>query len=342
MSATAERELNAIREAATEWVVQLSSHDLTERRRAEFMTWLRRSPAHVAEYLDAEAAWQAMTGAATQDASAIRDVVREAGDVVDFPARVLPPREPMSRTRRMTWAAAAVFLLAIGVPIASLLLRSGADVYITHLGETRRVNLTDGSTVELNTQSKVRVEMSATAREVFIDGGEVFFKVAKDPARPFRVHSASTVVRALGTEFNVHRQTDRTVVTVVEGRVAVTAPSDESAPLAAELGAGQRVSVPMTRAAVVSMAPSSVEAARAVAWREQRLIFENESVAGAVAEFNRYNARQLRVDDPKLRAQRISGVFKADRPDALVDFLTKTGNVRAVEQASAIHLSLEP
>jgi transmembrane sensor len=334
MTASINREVNVIRETATEWVVHLSSEDVTAQERAAFTGWLRRSPAHVAEYLQAEAAWQAMQGAAREDDTAIQEIAGErCPEVMDFPGSGLAVRKRATQRPRlplMKWAVAAVVPLTLAFVFGpSIVDRFDPNLYSTGVGESRRVMLADGSEVELNTRSRVRIRMRADAREVLIKQGEAFFRVAKDPTRPFRVLSDTAVVRALGTEFNVYRQPGQTTVTVIEGRIAVMASNAaDTAALPAELTIGQRVVIPGS--GEVSL--STIDPVRAIAWRERRLIFENDTLSAAVEEFNRYNARQLAIGSPELAAKRISGVFKADRPDALVDFLTKTSDVRAVDK----------
>jgi transmembrane sensor len=94
----------------------------------------------------------------------------------------------------------------------------------TETGEQRFVSLVDGSTLELNSRSRVRIRFSDRERDVDLIEGQALFHVAKDVARPFIVKSGTTLVRAVGTQFDVYRKVSGTTVTVVEGRVAVLSP----------------------------------------------------------------------------------------------------------------------
>jgi transmembrane sensor len=339
MNGTSLREARAIREAALDWVVQLNAEDLSAEDKAAFASWLRRSPAHVHEYLQAEATWQAMARASREVCSPIAQVMADVpAGVPEFPGAT-PEAERSSRARGWVWGAAAAAILTIAAAFGpSLYERLDPNRFATEVGETRQLMLADGSMLELNTRSKVRIDITETARNVFLDEGEAFFNVARDPHRVFNVYSGTAQIRAIGTQFNVYRQPKQTVVTVLEGRVAVTraASQTRSAPGATELTAGTRVVVrsgqdPDTR----RIQASPVDAAHAIAWRSRRLIFENEPLVTVVAEFNRYNERQLIIDSPVLASRRISGVFSANRPDALVDFLTQPGDVRAIALSGA-------
>src|SRR5690606_26847429 len=92
-------------------------------------------------------------------------------------------------------------------------------------GEQRTVTLADGSVIELNARSRIKVRYADRERAIDLLQGQALFRVAKDPTKPFIVASGGTYVRAVGTQFDVYKKSVGTVVTVVEGRVAVTTPT---------------------------------------------------------------------------------------------------------------------
>jgi transmembrane sensor len=190
--------------------------------------------------------------------------------------------------------------------------------------------LEDGSVVELNTNSKVRARFTPQLREIHLLRGEAVFKVAKNPNRPFRVSAGSTQIFAVGTEFNVYARQTQTVVTVIEGRVRVTDHSQETRATNLsgrdlELTVGeQAVIAPHQPIARVKLADSR----QAVSWTERRLIFEDTPLSEAADEFARYNPKHIRIEDPKLRNLKVSGVFNATDPASLVEFVEAYGSVR--------------
>jgi transmembrane sensor len=197
--------------------------------------------------------------------------------------------------------------------------------YSTAIGELRSITLEDGSVVELNTSSKVHTRFTPKERKVELLRGEAVFKVAKNPNRPFRVSAGSTQIIAVGTEFNVYARQTQTVVTVIEGRVRVTGTENVLSDRDLELTVGeQAVIAPHMPVARVKLADSR----QAVSWTERRLIFEDTPLSEAADEFARYNPKHIRIQDPKLRNLKVSGVFSATDPASLVEFVEAYGNVR--------------
>jgi transmembrane sensor len=240
------------------------------------------------------------------------------------------------RTQRFRWAM-AIGLAGLVAAIALAFARFDpfawrSDTYTTAIGELRSITLEDGSVVDLNTSSTLRTHFTAKQRTVELLRGEAVFKVAKNPQRPFLVATGSTEIVAVGTQFNVYARDARTVVTVLEGRVRVTdkAPSNRTSATTAvvnqplELSPGeQAVIAPHRPIARVKLA----DATPVTSWTERRLIFEDTPLSAAADEFARYNTRMIRIEDPKLRDLRVTGVFDATDPASLVQFVEAYGNV---------------
>jgi transmembrane sensor len=342
VSEARDKATTGIRESAADWAVRWNAADLTAEEESAFFDWLRRSPLHVKEYLRAEATWLAMESPAKADSSDVQALLRSRSEnLIELNTErshsdSTPPVDVRtgSRKRLTMMAAAAAVLLAIGITFAPTITSWwGTDTYVTSVGELRRVVMPDGSAMELNTHSKVRVRLSAAARDIYLDDGEAYFEVVRDPQRPFRVISDTAVVRALGTQFNVYRRAGKTLVTVLEGRVAVSPPKINRP---VELSAGH---VAESSTARVAVRTAAINPNPATAWRQRRLIFKNESLSAVIEEFNRYNRQQLMIEDPELASERISAVFDANDPRALVRFLAQQSDVRARELSES-HLLL--
>jgi transmembrane sensor len=217
------------------------------------------------------------------------------------------------------------------------------NLYTTGIGEQHRITLPDGSIVELNAQSQVRVRYAEHLRDVDLISGEALFHVTHNPARPFTVHTDRTNIRAIGTQFDVYRKATGTIVTVLEGTVAVedgTRPDNGSgvAPPTSEPDAGERSSSSSMRAsaiprslltagdqaiisgqAAVKQAEPNVQAA--TAWTQGHLVFHATPLEEVASEFNRYNPRQLVIRDPELASFKVTGIFSSTDPSSLILFL---------------------
>jgi transmembrane sensor len=178
----------------------------------------------------------------------------------------------------------------------------------------------------LNTQSELRVRISATARNIELVRGEALFEVAKDSVRPFRVRAGATTVQAVGTVFNVYRRANAATVTVIEGKVLV---ASQSTPVPAELRSREQAQV-SSGGAIAKTREVSLE--RITAWKDRRLVFTGATLQEVANEFNRYNVTQLRVEGEPLAHLNINAVFDATDPDSLVEFLQRTEQV-AVRRA---------
>jgi transmembrane sensor len=350
-----ERRKRAAVEAA-EWLARLQD-EVTCLTREQYVDWLRESPLHVAEMLRVGQIHGVLT--------ALRGSISLAGDgssgdpvVVRFPVRDNPIEEEMespgpepatstSRWHRPMAAIAAAFFVAVIATLAVMGL--GAQTIQTERGERREVPLADGSVVQIDPQTRLRIKFDAAARRVVLERGRAVFHVTKNPSRPFTVQADETVVRAVGTAFGVERRNDEIVVTVAEGKVgvleAVARRSAKSSDSAAQpqrarelfLGAGEQVKLQHSGAAE---AVRKVDPGRQLAWAQGRLIFDNEAVAEVIEQFNRYSRVQIHVHDEELARLRVSGVFDAYEPEDFVAFMQATTGVRVVrDQGNDITLA---
>jgi transmembrane sensor len=246
-----------IYEEACTWFVDSRAGDLDDVGRRDFDWWLRKSPEHLSAYLEIAAIWNEGPSLDPQGkwtADLLIELARESTDdnvIALMPGTAPPttspvsveasssvsgsahsvapverPRSLPSSTRARGWfrrwrrvAIAASVLVIIGGALTMLEL--SAPVYATALGEQRSIQFEDGSTVELNSRSRIRVKYSKQERDIELIEGQALFHVAHDTSRPFIVAVGATRVRAVGTQFDVYKKSNGTVVTVVEGRVAV-------------------------------------------------------------------------------------------------------------------------
>src|SRR5579862_2183692 len=190
---------------ASAWFVEFRAGDVTPASRGQFENWLRRSPEHIQAYLEIAAGWAELPTADPErriDLQALIALARSSGAENVVPLRQ-PARADRAAPLRPRRAALAASLAALALLIGLGWLLVPGSTYSTGIGEQRTVVLADGSTVILNALTTLRVRMSSTNREIDLLRGQAFFHDVHEPNRPFIVRSGDTVVRAVGTRFDV-------------------------------------------------------------------------------------------------------------------------------------------
>jgi transmembrane sensor len=354
--------LNAqIYEEASEWFVDFRDREPDEATRRAFDRWLRKSPEHLSAYLEIAAIWSEAPRLDPRRRWTPERLIEEArlthDNVVplvpDAVAGRTPARQVAASARWRLGLAVSAVCLTLG--LAVFLVSSRSTTYDTPVGEQRSVTLPDGSTVDLNSRSRMKVRYTYDTRGVELMEGQALFDVAKDPARPFIVTSGSTRVRAVGTQFDVNRKSGGTVVTVLEGRVAVhhdaaggdarSTRARAPAPAATSSAEAGSAEVVLNAGGQVVVTAASIretdhpDVTRAVAWRQRQLVFDSASLAEVAEEFNRYNTRQLVIRDRELDSFLISGVFSSTDPASLIRFLRDRPEVHVTETVSEFQVT---
>lgn len=338
-----------LNEQAAGWLLRLE-FEPSESTERELRTWLESSADHMQALLEMTAVDRDLIGL---DAHRIIDLEQLIAEVrAEGAATVVPLQEPLLPragafssqpvvTSAARWRVPAVAAMVAGVCIVIALLVGpgwGSTSYATTTGEQRSMKLADGSIVQLNTRSRVEVSYSEHWRDVRLIDGEALFTVEHDADRPFRVITGATVVRAVGTQFNVYRRSDSTTVAVVEGRVSISGEEPEAAVSHSVgdgllLDAGEMAAV-SNSGAITRQAEPSV--ARAIAWRQRQLSFDHDSLGYVAEQFNRYNKLQIHIADSEVRNRALEGVFDADQPEALLDFLALDRSLQFERSRNAI------
>lgn len=348
----------AVAEAAA-WFTEFRAGDVTPGTRATFDEWLRQSPQHIQAYLEVAAGWAELPTADPEGHIDMQALVARARASHDENVVTLPRADksglrsnPRARVRAL---AASLALISILSGAAAWVWLYRADTYSTGIGEQRTLVLADGSTVILDALTTVRVRFSKTVRAVELVKGQAYFHDTFDPGRPFVVRSDEATIRAIGTQFDVHRQQDGMVVTVVEGKVAVaesaqvpdpsaglSSITDDRAPVRPRslahvfVSAGEQV----TLTAQLIRKPEQVDVSAATAWVQKRLVFDNTPLEDVAAQFNLYSSRRLVIVDPALRSVGISGVYSSADPVSLIGFLRAQPTLLVTETDDEIRVSL--
>jgi len=325
---------------AAYWHARLGAPDCTDGERAEFERWWLASPAHARAFAVAEAL-SAELSCAAEPGSRLEQMADEAFAMgrETSPAQVVPLK---SRKARSRWLVPAT--LAASVAIAAVTVRLATDfqdaaavpslVYST--ADSRRdVTLSDGSVVSLDVASEISVRITETERQIALVDGRAVFDVAHDAMRPFVVTAGGSRTTALGTRFQVQREGQNVIVTLAEGKVAVTGRS-ESASWQETLVPGEQISIdPEAKA---TPRKRVVDASMSTAWTRGRLVFHGTPLDEAIAEVNRYSERKVRLGDPDLAGLAVAGNFIAGDSEAAVSAFAAMLPIRAVDGGGEIIL----
>lgn len=364
---------NQIYQEASQWFVECRAGDLDDKTRRAFDSWLRKSPEHMRAYLELSAIWNegplldphgkfdrdTLIAQAAADRDNVIDWSGSRNGIESLAAASAQAQQDHRRFPRRRFAAIAASIVLAAAGALFYLQTVRAPTYTTAIGEQRSLALIDGSTVELNSRSKIVVRYSPQGRNVELLQGQALFRVAKDASRPFIVKAGATLVRAVGTEFDVYQKRDGTVVTVVEGRVAILTghalPDPGAPPSAIDEPRRSNLEFPtvpkeqvgnilVAAGEQLTVTPKLIKIAEhpnianATAWTQRQLVFESASLADVADEFNRYNDRQLIVADPRLETFHVSGVFSSTDPASLIRFLRARSELRILETESQIRI----
>lgn len=290
----------ADREAA-EWHVRLGERPVSAAMLHAFAVW-RRIPANAEAYHRVETLWRT-TGSLSSDP--------EIQALAQGTLRRSRPRLTQIWSRRLI-PAAVVLAPVLVAAVALLLWLPGRDVYSTDIGGRRTVQLEDGSQVQLDTDTRLKVRFSDARRQVVLERGRALFSVAHDTARPFSVAAGATEVTALGTVFDVRRDLAGVRVTLVEGAVAVTdARSGEARRW--RLSPGQQLATSRP-----DPEPEAVDPVSATSWSKGRLVFRETPLREAVAEVNRYLPDKIILAAGPVGEVPVNGVFATGDREAFV------------------------
>jgi transmembrane sensor len=326
-----ERQLRLNHEAA-EWLLRRQQGPWTAADEQALGQWLEHDPSRRAAFEGVNRAWA--------DAAQLRPRAQPRPSLRPAPrwrmavAHLAAAARAWSRGPALGAALAAVLCLGLmGGGYAwhqwSNTPRYTLDV-ATAPGESRSVALPDGSRIDLNTQSTLRVRYYAQRREVVLDRGEAFFQVARDAGKPFTVDSGASRVRVLGTAFNVHAAPSELLVQVQEGRVEVRADRHRSDAQALVMGPGAGVAIdPATRGhRVLPTAAGAVGE-----WRSGQVLFRKVPLATVAQELSRYLGVPVWVDDAALKTVPISGLLGVREPERFLLALPSLIDARVERKA---------
>ncbi|HNG61603.1 MAG TPA: FecR domain-containing protein, partial [Cellvibrionaceae bacterium] len=240
------------------------------------------------------------------------------------------------------WAIAVCALLAVvALGLFSGPSSSSHTHWVSAIGEQKQIRLEDGTQILLNTNSQLEVDFSRDHRLARLVRGEAYFDVHPNPARPFDVETMQGMVRVLGTHFSVQQQAADTLVTVLEGRVALGAAAAPEQPFKAlvELLPNQQLSL---QQAATGSAPRTINAKAALAWRDKQLVAQKQPLVEVVEELERYYPVNIDLAEPALGAREVTAVIQISALDVTLAALCRPLNLIPQYSPDRTRVTLKP
>jgi transmembrane sensor len=307
----------AIRAEAAEWLARRDRGPWSEEDQVALEQWLAQSLANATAFWRLEAAWNR--------ADRLRAARGETGNrfLLAVSGRVAP---------MLFRAVAAALVIGVTGAAAFYATAPAERSYETTVGGHETLTLGDGTKVELNTDTKVRV--SQDRRKVWLDRGEAYFDEVHDASHPFVVMVGDHRVTDLGTKFLIRQNANRIEVSLFEGRAKLDSTGDWTPQRSTTLVPGD-VAVATANSLSVMKKPEKALSSE-LGWRRGVLIFRHASLAEAATEFNRYNRRKLVVKGAAVGRLTIDGTFQADNIEDFTRLAQLVLGVRTENRGSEI------
>ncbi len=309
-----------IRHTAAQWLERRQRADWSAADQADLETWLT-APHNMVAYLRVESAWQ----------RAERLTALRPPQALPAPMRA---QKPASRNMLKNLAAGLALIGLIAGVFYQQYTPATQDYYATEIGGRKAITFADGTRIEMNTDTVLRVSKKNAERKVWLDKGEAYFQITHNAMRPFTVMANGRRVTDLGTKFVVRQDEQKLHVAVVEGLVEVAAKDHQPQSL---LKPGDVLTATQDQQSIRKKPLPAIFAA--LDWQYGKLFLDNATLAEAAAEFNRYNIRKLVITDPKIAKLTIAGTFQTTNLEAFANVAKDIFKLRLNQQGDQIILT---
>ena len=340
---------------ASAWLAKMDGRDLNDTEQQAFKDWVNADEAHILAFRKVIAAWDDLN-----ILTKLPQVLEQRSQHQRAEQSQEQKQEQKEPPRwRATIAIAATVMLSLFVTFKYNSTADSQATYTTAVGEQKTITLPDNSRVQLNTNSRLKIDYSDSHRAIYLHQGEAHFDVQSNPQRPFEVYAGSGRVRAIGTAFSVTLYEQDIGVIVTEGIVEIapeiitqlaaapSQPAEQGAPLSnanAESEPDANKSQTPTKSKRVKAGNAAVfnqhsvkhiqaiaddEMQRRLAWQQGLLIFSGEPLEEVVKQLSRYTDTKILIKSENARNLRIGGQFQAGDTKAVFSALEKGFGLKA-------------
>lgn len=300
---------DTIDEQASLWFIRRHGQRMSEADSRQFESWLKAAPEHAQAYESIAGVWREF-------------------DAMPKPISETPPARrsifaPLWRP--LGHSVAALFIAAILLlPYSKLPALLFNNMTLVTTNNPKEVTLPDGSQVFLNNQTRMRVAYEKTVRKIYLDEGNVYFKVKSNPYRPFIIQADGRQIEVVGTQFEVSSQQQQVAVQVSQGVVSFKTGEQQKNQY---LLAGDSA---VSSAENSQIALSKVNAQDVASWRFGELIFTDKPLAEVLAQLKSYSTFEVELSPPSLAQHKISGRINLRQPEQFFQALPQLLPVQVV------------
>jgi len=300
---------------ASGWIVRIKAHDASDADRRDFQAWLNADPDHPKAYAKLERTW-----------GAVESLQHLKGRT---PANDTSPPSRSSGLARVGIAAAcAVLAIGAGVWLTRTPAAPAGEHYATAPAEVRTITLADGTTITLSGAGAATIAVTDTERRVELTSGYALFDVTHDASRPFVVETPEGDITVLGTSFVVRIADGEVRTTVLRGSVSGTAGRGFFGARRGSVTARANEEIVLNDDGVALVNISAEAIPRRLAWRDNMLAFDGETLNEAIAQVSDQTGWQFELADPTLGNERVGGYVHAD-PEAFIELMSSSLNLDA-------------
>ena len=314
--------VDALTREAAQWIERRDFGNWSEEDRTDFDAWLSQSPAHRVAFIRLDTGWKR-----SELLSALKTFK---------PARTTPGPRKRWWTVGGVAAAAAIALAAFGLSGAFDARKPAFQTYATTIGGRETLALADGSEIELNTDTSLRISNDSHGRMAWLDKGEAYFKIKHDAAHPFVVIAGAHRITDLGTKFTVRDEGAGIKVALMEGRARLDS-TGKTGPRSVTLTPGD-VALATPTSLSVNKKPAE-QLIRDVGWEHGVLTFDHWALADAARELNRYNTKKLIVADAAAGRLTFGGTFATNDVEAVANVAHEIFGLHVEHQGNNIVIS---
>jgi|WetSurMetagenome_2_1015567.scaffolds.fasta_scaffold01465_6 transmembrane sensor len=340
------------------------TNKLTQSQADELLEWLGKNEENRQHLLELGKIWFASSQLSTREANTYSAWKNLLSKIEDDEIRPMPKPEfriPIPILYRVAAAVLLIGVLGIGSIFVFRQTNTKSEIgYFEALapkGSRSYITLSDGSTVWLNSGTKLRYQSNfgKESRDLFLEG-EAYFIVTKNPDMPFRVKTSDVWVTAIGTAFNVKAYNEEGIIetTLEKGEVRIDALDDskmkvESAPVflkpnqkAVFVKSNRNLSVnnavqktplpnnePVDKTKTNSLrVDSNVDTKLTTSWKDSRWIFKSERLVKLAPILERRYDILVTFRDSVLQSYKFTGTLKEESLEQVLNAICIAAPIR--------------